>query len=202
MTPPKVASGGTKMDNAGFIAPMVLPGEYTIKLKVADKEYIEKMTLVHDESNSNFSMEDRKLQHKTAMELYNLHTSLSKIVEEINGKQAMLKQNKDKLKDAKAQTLLNEYNAALESLRSTLLASKQKSIFADEEQLRERITEVYSAVAMQEARPSNLQIQRVAVLQKELEEATKKHLEIVRKFDAQVQKELVNAGLDKESKTF
>ena len=88
------------------------------------------------------------------------------------------------------------------NLRGTLLASKQKSIFADEEQLRERITEVYSAVAMQEARPSNLQIQRVAVLQKELEEATKKHLEIVRKFDAQVQKELVNAGLDKESKTF
>jgi hypothetical protein len=42
MTPPKVASGGTKMDNAGFIAPKVLPGEYTIKLKVADKEFIER----------------------------------------------------------------------------------------------------------------------------------------------------------------
>ena len=55
---------------------------------------------------------------------------------------------------------------------------------------------------MQEARPSNLQIKRVTVLQKELQEATKKHLEIVKKFDAQVQKELVNAGLDKESKTF
>jgi hypothetical protein len=98
--------------------------------------------------------------------------------------------------------LLNEYNTALESLRGTLLASKQKSIFADEEQLRERITEVYGAVAMQEARPSNLQIQRVTVLQKELQEATKKHLEIVRKFDVAAQKELAKEGLDKESKTF
>ena len=35
-TPPKVAAGSTKMDGAGFTAPMVLPGTYTIKLKVKD----------------------------------------------------------------------------------------------------------------------------------------------------------------------
>jgi hypothetical protein len=90
----------------------------------------------------------------------------------------------------------------LENLRGTLLASKQKSIFADEEQLRERITEVYSAVALQEARPSNLQIQRVSVLQKELNEASKKHADIVKKFDADTRKELAKEGLDKDNKTF
>jgi hypothetical protein len=114
----------------------------------------------------------------------------------------MLKLNKDKLKEAKAQTLLNEYHAALENLRGTLLASKQKSIFADEEQLRERITEVYSAVAMHEARPSNLQIQRVSVLQKELNEASEKHADIVKKFDADARKELAKAGVVVEAKTF
>src|SRR5262249_43138265 len=38
MKPPKMASGGTKFDNGSFVAPMVLPGDYTVKLKVADKE--------------------------------------------------------------------------------------------------------------------------------------------------------------------
>ncbi|HZH95594.1 MAG TPA: hypothetical protein VEY06_06895, partial [Flavisolibacter sp.] len=202
MTPPKVAKGGTKMDNAGFIAPMVLPGEYTVKLKVGDKEYSEKLTLLHDESNKNFTMDDRKVQHKAAMELYALHNSVYELVEEINAKQAMLKANGDKMKDAKSQAVLKQYHTALEDLRATLLGTKQKSIFADEEQLRERITEVYRAVAMQEARPSNLQIQRVGVLQKEAAEAKKKHAAIVGKYDVAVQKEIAKAGLSEGAKTF
>lgn len=200
-TPPKVATGGTKMDNAGFIAPMVLPGTYTVKLKVGDKEYSEKLTLVHDSSNKNFSVEDRKVQYKTAMELYNLHQDLHKLVDDINNKQLLLKQNGERLKNTAAKMTLVTYNDSLGKLRSTLLASKQKSLFADEVQLRERITEVYAAVATQEARPSNLQVQRVMVLKKEFEGAKKNYADIIKKWDEQVQKSLAREGLDKEAKT-
>lgn len=202
MIPPKVASGGVKMDNASFIAPMVLPGIYSLKLKVGDKEYTEKMTMVHDESNKNFSIEDRKVQYKTAIELYNLHMDLYTLVEEINAKQNKLTQNSTKVKEAKTKKLLTDYHTALEKLRGTLLASKQKSIFADEVQLRERITEVYGAVTMQESRPSNLQIQRVSILQKEFEDAKKSYSEVKKKFEGPVQKGLAKLPVDNATKAF
>ncbi|MGI8582973.1 MAG: hypothetical protein ACR2KX_12285, partial [Chitinophagaceae bacterium] len=77
----------------------------------------------------------------------------------------------DSTNDKKVKTLLTEYNDKLENLRGELLGTKQKSIFADEERLRERISEVYFAVTMQEAAPSNLQIQRVNGLQQEVDKA-------------------------------
>jgi hypothetical protein len=190
MTPPKVAAGGAKIDNSSLIAPMVLPGTYTAKLKVGDNEYTEQLTLVHDASNKNFSVEDRKVQYTTAMQLYNMHQDLYKLVEDINKKQSGIKGATGKIKDATAQKLVAEYNTALEKLRSTLLATRQKSIFADEVQLRERITEIYGAVTMQEARPSNLQVQRIGLLQKELAEAKNNYSALLGKYDVAVQKEL------------
>jgi hypothetical protein len=172
MTAPKVAAGGTKMDNSGFFAPMVLPGDYTMKLKVGDKEYASPLKLVHDISRKDFTLDDRKLQHKTSMDLYALHEQLARIVDDINSKQKML-QRADSVKDKKQRAFLKEYNDKLENLRSDLLATKQKSIFAEEVRLREKISEVYLAVTGQEAAPSNLQIQRVSVLQEEVNKAEK-----------------------------
>lgn len=87
MKPPHVAGGGTKIDYGAFVAPMVLPGVYTVKLKVGDKEYKQSLTLVHDAANKAFTSADRKLQYKTAMQLYNLHETLAAIVDTINMKQ-------------------------------------------------------------------------------------------------------------------
>ncbi|MBA2329133.1 MAG: hypothetical protein H0V91_05900, partial [Flavisolibacter sp.] len=186
MTPPKVASGGNKIDFAGFTAPMVLPGTYTVKLTVADKEYKEKIQLVHDEKNKNFSVEDRQVQYKTAMELYRMHEDLTKLVETISGKQDVAKKSIDKQKDAKSKKILSDFHDQLEKLRGTLLAIKKQSMFADEVQLRERITEVYGAVTNQEARPSNLQIQRVEVLKQELAKAKQAYADISKKYEVPV----------------
>lgn len=173
MTPPKVATGGTKMDYGGFVAPMVLPGNYTMKLTVGDKQYSSTLTLVHDESNKTFTLEDRKLQYKTAMELYDLHEELAALVDSINHKQKAIKDALTNTTNKKTIDFLKEYNAKLETLRATLLATKQTSIFADEERLRERITKVYAAVSEQEAAPSNLQIANVGVLKTDFSSAKK-----------------------------
>ncbi len=171
MKPPKVASGGTKMDNSGFFAPMVLPGTYTMKLKVGDKEFSSPIKLVHDTANKDFTLQDRNLQYKTSMDLYHLHEQLATVVDDINSKQKMLKRGMDSTNDKKTKAFLTEYNNKLETLRSELLGTKQTSIFADEQRLRERISEVYAAVTLQEAAPSNLQIQRVSGLQQEVNKA-------------------------------
>jgi photosystem II stability/assembly factor-like uncharacterized protein len=201
MTAPKVAGGGTKADFSSLVAPMVLPGRYTVKLKLGNKEYTQAVTLVADSTNSHFSLKDRRQQYATAMQLYRMHEHLSETVEDISKNQKILTDNTGKLKSSKGKKLLEEYNGKLEELRGTLLATRQKSIFADEERLRERISEVYVAVCMQEAPPSNLQMQRVEVLQQELEVADRSNALLKSKYDEKIKKELIREGLIKESKS-
>ena len=197
MKPPKVASGGTKIDFGGFIAPMVLPGDYTVKVIVGDKEYSQTVKLVHDENNKDLSLADRQLQYKTALQLYKMHEDLAAVVDDINEKQKMIKDNMDKVKDAATKKLMEEFNTKLEEQRSQLLATKQKSRFSDEERLREKITEVYSAVAGQEAPPSNLQVQKAEQLEINVTRA-KESVKIVNdKFYKPIFDKLVKEGLVK-----
>jgi thymidylate synthase len=186
---------------------MVLPGDYTVKLKVGDKVYSKPVKLVHDVKNKDFTLEDRQLQYKTAMELYKLHEQLAATVDQINDKQRMLKENISKLKDTASKKVLQDYTTKLEDLRSTLLATKQKSLFADEKKLREEISDVYTAVCGQEARPSNLQVQRVTQLVQNVAKAEEKRVSLVKQYDAMVETALSKEGLpakeaSKPAKTF
>lgn len=198
-TPPKVAGGGTKMDFGAFTAPMVLPGEYTVKLKVGDKYYENKIPLQRD-AKSDMSMADMEDQYNTAMQLYAMHERLAKLVDSISTREKMLKENIEKLKNPKVKKLLQDYHDKLEDLRSRLLATKQKSIFADEKKLREDITEVYGAVCNQETKPSNLQLERVKVLLQQLGDAEKLNVTINGQFEEKVKAALIKEQLDKIDK--
>jgi protein subunit release factor A len=193
MKPPKVATGGTKLDFSGFLAPMVLPGDYTIKLKVADSVYTSKVKLTHDPLDKNFTLEDRKKQYKAATDLYKLHEQLAAVVDTINARQKLIKDNLSKVQDSSLKKTMTAYNDELEKLRSECLATKQKSIFADEKKLREEITEVYSGVTGQEAAPSNMQLQRITTLQQEVKKKDEANKDILKKYD-----EKVKGGLKKE----
>jgi hypothetical protein len=195
-TPPKVAVGGTKMDQAGFSSPMVLPGAYTVRLKVGDKEYTQPVNVVHDSSNKSFTMADRQAQYKAAMEALKLYNDLTTDIEEVNKKQAELKRWMAISKNEESKKTLKTYHDSLETLRSTMLATKQKSIFADEEQLRERVSELYSTIVGQEAKPSNLQVKRITVLQAQKNKAVLKKEELKKKFDAPVKAIVEKEGLN------
>ena len=181
-TPPKTATGGTKVDYGGFIAPMVLPGTYTVKLKIGDKEYTNQLQMVHDNSNKLFSEEDAKVQYNAAMELYHMHEQLAILVDKINAEQKMIKDNMDSVRKPQAKKMLKDYNAKLEELRSTLLATKHKSMFADEKKLREYITEVYGAICGQECKPTNLQLARITVLNDDLKKGEQTYEKIYGEF--------------------
>ncbi len=181
-TPPKTATGSTKMDYGGFIAPVVLPGTYTVKLKIGDKEYTNQLQMVHDDANKRFTEEDRKVQYKAAMELYKMHEQLYTLVDNINKEQKLLKDNMDSVTKPQAKKMLKEYNTKLEELRSTLLATKHKSIFADEKKLREYITEVYASVCSQECKPSNLQLGRITVLNDDLKKGEESYEKITSEY--------------------
>ena len=97
--------------------------------------------------------------------------------------------------------MLNEYNGKLEELRASLLATKQNSLFADEQRLREKISDVYTAVCGQEAPPSNLQVQRVGVLQQEVQKAEQSNTAINAKYLLKVRQAMTKEGLLKDDKS-
>ena len=181
--------------DVSFLAPMVMPGDYTAKLKVGDSTYTTTIKVVHDASNKEFTPEDRKLQYKTAMDIYKMHEDLAKTVDTINARQKLIKDNLNKVTDSSLKKMMVQYNDELEKLRSECLASKQKSIFADEKKLREEITDVYGAVCGQEAAPSNLQAQRVTVLQQQVKTKEQQKNTILKKYDKQVMDGLKKEGL-------
>ena len=187
-SPPKTATGSTKMDYANFIAPMVLPGTYNMKLRDGNEDFTSKLVMVHDTANKLFTEADRKLQFETAMRLYHMHEDLAALVDSITAQQKMIKDNLDAVKQPRAKKLLNDYNKKLEDLRSTLLATKHKSIFADEKKLREYLSEVYSAVCYQEARPTNLQLERVDVLNTDLKKGHDSYLAIISEYSEKAKK--------------
>jgi hypothetical protein len=95
------------------------------------------------------------------------------LVDSISRKQKAIKAALANNTNKKAVDFLTEYNAKLEKLRASLLATTQTSIFADEERLREKITKVYASVCEQEAAPSNLQLANVGVLKTDFGSAKK-----------------------------
>ena len=197
MKPPKIATGGTKIDFSGFLAPMVMPGEYTLKLKVGDSTYTSSIKLMHDAANKDFTLADRTAQYKAAMDVYKMHEQLAAVVDQISAKEKLIKDNLDKVTDSTLKHNMQAYSEELEKLRAECLATKQKSIFADEKRLREEITEVYAAIVGQEAAPSNLQLQRVTVLQQQVQTKEKSGQQIIKKWDDSVIDGLRKQGLIK-----
>ena len=198
-TPPKVAGGGTKMDYGAFVAPIVLPGEYTVKIKVGDKYYENKMTMQRDEK-STMSLADMQAQFDAGMELYQMHEKLAKLVDSVNTTQKMLKENLTKIKNPKVKKLVEEYNNKLEELRNRCLASKQKSMFADEKKLREDITDVYGTICNQEVKPSNLQMDRIQSLQQQLGEAQQLNTAINKQYQEKVRAAILKETMDTKPK--
>ncbi|MCC6816245.1 MAG: glycosyl hydrolase [Saprospiraceae bacterium] len=189
MKPPRVAEGGTKLDFAGFSAPQVLPGKYIIRLNVKNKDYLDTIQLNHKDEK-NYNLEDRKAQYETSMKFYNMHESLAKTVENISAEQKFINETKVKAKNKKTIQLADQYYKSLEDLKTTLLASKQKSIFADEKKLREEISESYGVAVSGQQRPSNTVISAAEDLSARVDAATIKYSSIKSEYRAKYDKAL------------
>lgn len=195
MKPGRVAEGGTKLDFSAFAAPKVLPGKYIIRLQLDKDVYLDTFELVHQDL-PDYTIEDRQLQYDVCMKYYHMHEQLARVVEEISTQQKWIEDALPDIKKSGNKKAAQGLKDQLETLRSTLLATKQKSIFADEEKLRERISEAYSAIAWQELKPSNLVIARADQLQKEIDQAELDKSKILKtikpKFESILKKEGIN----------
>ena len=180
ITPPQTAKGGVKPDFGGFVAPMVLPGNYVAKLTIGDKEYTQTIKVV-TERPSRMTADDRQLQYNTAMQCYQMHEGLATLADTLNKMIDKVKTAADK--DTKNKKL-GVFLDSLKSFKGTLMATKNASIFADEERLREKITQVYSSVCTQEVRPTNLQLENISYLNGQLTNAQEKEKVIVAQYNS------------------
>ena len=178
-TPPKVAAGSTKMDGAGFTSPMVMPGTYTIKLKIKDKEYLSKVNCVHDNANTDLSLEDRKTVNTNALRLQKLYNDVNNLIDSITLHQQNLK--KDTVAFAKNKVSKQVYNE-LEKVRAALMATKKTSIFADEERIREKVSSLYGTFCYMQAKPNSTQLEAIDGLEMEFKKQADIEKGIVKKF--------------------
>ena len=161
-TPPRVATGSTKMDGAGFTSPMVLPGKYTVKLIVKDKEITGTLNCIHDNANKDMSIEDRKKVYQKAMQLQTLYNDLNNTIDSINTYQTGLKVDTVAFsKNKNAKTFYED----LQKVKSELMATKKTSIFADEERIREKVSSLYGNFCGMQAKPNSTQLEAIDVLQ-------------------------------------
>jgi hypothetical protein len=179
ITGPKTATGGTKPDQGSFIAPMVLPGVYTIKLYVGDSTYSENINVVANK-NGKMTDDDRQTQYAAAQKCIQMHEALATTADSIN---AAIDQVKAMVEQDKSNKKLVAFLDTLKSFKSKIMASTQTSIFADEERLREKITKVYAEVCYQEARPTNLQLENIDYLTDEVAKAGQKERVLMQEYN-------------------
>lgn len=88
------------------------------------------------------------------------------------------------------------YRDSLENLRKDILPTKEASIFADEERMRERISQVYVQVLSYEGLPNNFLYKRIEGLKKEVGNLADRHDKINIKQLDPLNKKLSAAGLE------
>jgi photosystem II stability/assembly factor-like uncharacterized protein len=160
MKPPKVAETGATLDMTGFVSPLVNPGKYTVKLKVADKVYTDNIELIED-PNSPFTKEELALQRNTSKQMYELIDRFSYSAQQLVEMQKGLNSNLGEIKNTKDKKLLSEYNDKLESIRKTMVATKLGTAITGEKQMREKIAELYAEISMYQGRPTEYQLIRL-----------------------------------------
>ena len=195
MEPPKVPEGGTKLDFSGFQGPLVLPGKYSADLIIGDKVHRYDFELKAD-PEADYTQEERAKQFETSMKVYDELQALSARTQEINSYQDQIDTLLLKSKDAKLKKALSMYRDSLENLRKDILPTKEASIFADEERMRERISQVYVQVLSYEGLPNNFLYKRIEGLKKEVGNLADRHDKINIKQLDPLNKKLSAAGLE------
>lgn len=155
----------------GLFGPMVPPGTYTIKLVKGKNSFEGKVEIIAD-PNSPHTAEHQAMQHQTVMKLYNMQERLAFIADAVTHTrdQARDRTSKMKKKDKLAKSL-NEFSARLDKLHKTLVATGKGGLLSGEKQLREKVVDLYGAVARFGGRPTESQMSQVVVLAAEIEKS-------------------------------
>ena len=172
-----------------FFGPRVPEGTYTVKLIKGKETYTTQVTLVPD-PRSTHTAEDRALQQETVLEALRDAGRLTYVTDMvIDTRDAIAPDGETPGQGTAYAAEPHHFAAQLEALRNSLLATRG-GLLTGEEQLREKLGGLYGSVNGYEGRPTNTQLEQLAVLGGQLDQAAQR-------LEAIGQKDLaaVNQGL-------
>lgn len=155
------------------IGPTVPEGTYTVRLVKGDQKYETKITLGPDPTVSHPEA-DRKLQQETTMKLYRMQERLAFISDSVTDVRDQARDRAGKLKKDSLAKDLTGFADRLDKLQKTLVATKE-GFLTGEEQLRERVVNIYLFVSFYAGKPTNSQVQETEKLEKEIEKANSEY---------------------------
>ncbi len=192
--PPRVPPSPS-LTGAGLFGPMVPEGVYTVKL-IKDKDTFTGQVKVIADPKSPHTPADRALQQKTVWKLYEMQERLAFIAESITDARDKARDRAKKLdpKDALVREL-EAFADRLDALRKTIIATREGAI-TGEEQLRERIVELYGWISQYGGRPTESVLSRIPILEKDMEGANGQFQAIVAKELGPLNSKLAEKKLD------
>jgi photosystem II stability/assembly factor-like uncharacterized protein len=177
MKPPKVAP--TPGTESRFVSgPTVAEGNYIVRILRGKDTTIGSLKIVGD-PKSPHSAEDRAFRHTTVMKLYAMQGDLAFIADAVVGARDQAKARSDSRPagDPLAGGL-TEISEKLDTLYHRLVATSEGWL-AREEQLRERVIDLYSSVSGYAGRPTESQLARMKILESNISEAERELQSII-----------------------
>ena len=111
---------------------------------------------------------DKKLQRETAMKIYGMVEDLAFFTTQIVSMKDTLKKRDTLATDKALKKIISTTVDSLESIRKKLIATKGGLAITGEERIREKLSELFAGVVYYLGRPTDLQLERIKGLEKEM----------------------------------
>lgn len=150
-----------------FQGPRVPEGTYTYRLTKGKTVLEGEVTLVADPRNPH-PREDRLLQQRTALRIYDLLGELTFLTDSVNDLREQARNRAEALA-GRDQDRVEAFASGLDDVHSTLVVTSEAGMLSGQEKLRERLGNLYGAVSGYDGRPTASQLERLNRLEAELE---------------------------------
>jgi photosystem II stability/assembly factor-like uncharacterized protein len=182
---------------ASLFGPRVPPGTYTVKVIKDDQTYTTQVQLVPD-PRSKASDEDRALQTQTVMRLYGMLADLTFTADSAVDARDQARQRAAAVGTGSSagalRRQLTQLADQLDALHQQLVATKEGGWLSGEEELREKMADLYGAVNGYEGRPTRSQIDEVKVIEARLGDLSGRIAAVEKAQIAKLNRDLAAAG--------
>jgi photosystem II stability/assembly factor-like uncharacterized protein len=190
---PQPKAAPTRNRNALFgstFGPNLEAGEYEVKLIKGKDSYTSSFTLAYD-PDAPYTEEERALQRKVTFQLYDMSEELAYVYHVYDQLQTQLSEITDLKK--KRQMAVDRLAKDIRTTMSTLVALEGDFYVDEGEQIRERISNLYTKVSQYPGKPSDSQVEEADRLQQAMQQV---NVQFARRLSGELA--AINALLEKE----
>jgi photosystem II stability/assembly factor-like uncharacterized protein len=172
VAPPRTPRAASVAGNA-LEGPRVLPGTYTVRMTKGSQVYETKLDIGLDR-RATYTVADRKAQFDAAMRVHAMFGKMTDLAERIQYTRTQAETLAEKLPASDSlRKRLAAFASQADGVRKKIVATKEGGAITGEERLREHTDSLYGALLSHEGRPASYLMERIDVLQRELDDVTK-----------------------------